>query len=368
MARHRLIRFDDASRPELKNIIPTSDPRYPTIRRRMMITFGKTFLGHLGMGALCAVAIWLFGLAVSWQSIWSIVGWFGVIWIALPMLGWWFSAPIALRLQKAVPFDPTNEQHQWVKRCLDIAFEDSDLEVCPPLYASPDKRPNAFATGRNHSQAVVAFTEGLLSPEIGMTERNIIGIFAHELAHVRNYDVLLNSLMSAYSMFFFLIVNAGLSTVLGGIDWARRIFRLGQSGFVARFLSSVLFLPIFWLTSQLTRVLQMFVIRSRESGADATGAYFTGDPCGLVDGLRKLADYVEKHRPKPGSQEFGIYQVLRPMMIIDPLFDSNKPPVEPKGLFVRLKALWEYLQLTHPPVTERVEELERMNGGVCPVE
>jgi len=362
--RPRPVRFDDKNRPELKRLIPPTDPKYPAVRRRLNVTFGKTLLGYAGMGALCAFTLWIFGFAFNWQSIWSIIGWSGLFWFGLPVVMWWFCAQIALKLQKAVPADPNNPDHARVQRCVDIAFADSGMKYKPPLYASPDKMPNAFATGPIHRKAVVAFTAGLL--DIGLTDEEITAVFAHELGHVRNYDVALNSITSLFSMFFFLTINAGVMSVLGGIGWARKFFKIGEGGIVANLMQNLLLLPIFWLTSQLTMVLMMFVVRSRESGADATGAYITGNPCALATALQKLADYVKKHRPKSFTQEFALYQVMRPMMIIDPLFDSNDPQPEALSLWQRIKAFWQYLKLTHPPVPERVEELERMNGGSCP--
>src|SRR5262249_28612454 len=97
----------------------------------------------------------------------------------------------------------------------------------------------------------------------------------------------------------------------------------------------------------------------------ATAAYFTGDPCALASALQKLVDYVNNNRPPPGSQEFALYQVLRPLMIIDPLFDSNSPEPKPVSGWEKFKAFLRGLQLTHPPVPLRVSELERMNGGKC---
>lgn len=366
MARHRLVRFDDPKRrSELKSIVKPTDPRYPAIRRRMQLTFAKTLLGYVMMGLLCAVTLWAFSFPFTGATFLEIVGWGGIFWFGLPIAAWWFCADLANWIQKAKPADLNNPDHALVQRCLDRAYADSDLSFKPPLYASPDDRPNAWATGPIHRKAKVGFTAGLL--KIGLSEDEITGVFAHELGHVRNYDVALNSITSLFSMFFFLTINAGLMGILGGIGWARKLLGLDQTGWFSNLLSNLLLFPVFWLTSQLTKVVQVFVVRSRESGADATGAYITGNPCALATALQKLAAYVSTHRPPPGSNQFGIDQVMRPMMIIDPLFDSNQVQPEPKGLWQRLVALWNYLQLTHPPVAERVAELERMNGGSCTV-
>ena len=101
-----------------------------------------------------------------------------------------------------------------------------------------------------------------------------------------------------------------------------------------------------------------------EAGADALGSYMTGKPCDLAMALMKLVAYYEKNRPKGSEREF--YKVLRPIMTIDPLYATMTVAAPPVTLWEKLKAFWAYLQLTHPPVPERVAALEKMNGGACP--
>lgn len=120
---------------------------------------------------------------------------------------------------------------------------------------------------------------------------------------------------------------------------------------------------IFQVTGQMTKVIQMFVMRSRESAADATGSLITGQPCDLASALIKLVAYVEKNRPR--GREAELYRAIRPIMTIDPLFDSNLVESAPQSLWERVRAFWRALQLTHPPVPARVAALEKMNGGVC---
>jgi Zn-dependent protease with chaperone function len=112
----------------------------------------------------------------------------------------------------------------------------------------------------------------------------------------------------------------------------------------------------------MTKVVQMFVMRSRESAADATGSLMTGQPCDLATALLKLVAYVEKNRPQ--GREAELYRALRPIMTIDPLFDVR---VETPAISIwqKVKAFWRSLQLTHPPVSERVAVLEKMNCSAC---
>ncbi|HEY9684010.1 MAG TPA: M48 family metalloprotease [Oculatellaceae cyanobacterium] len=341
------------------------DQKPAAIRRRLIETWLKTLVGYLGMGALVLGAFKLFGSTYHLQ-----LG-FGLLWILLPIPMWWFSAKIALAMTKSVPADPNNPEH---KRLIDIVHRTwlkSGLKHEPPVYVSDNPLPNAFATGPIHSQAVVAATKGLFL--IGLTDDEIEAVFAHELGHVRNYDVGINSMLAMMSSLFFLIVDGGVRMLLGSIGFFKRTlgikpkakgepqgFFITLSGIV---MNIVLYL-VFWLTGQMTKVIQMFVTRSRESGADATGAWMTKNPCALATALEKLVAYVEKNRPQ--GQEKELLRALRPIMTIDPLYDAVEPDPKPANLWQRLQAFWKWLMLSHPTVPDRVYQLERMNGGTCP--
>jgi heat shock protein HtpX len=367
MNRHRVIPHDDLeAHPELKRVIPPDDPKYPAIRRRLMITWCKTLAGYGMMTALLFIALYAVGFKFH-------LTWMGAVWtFVLPIVLWWNCARIALWMQKAVPADPTNPSHKMVQECVDEVFAESGMQFKPPLYYSPNPLPNAFATGPIHRKAVVAFTEGLL--HCGMTRDEIKAVFAHELGHVRNYDVAINSFLGIISSLFFMVINSGVSAfmlVSKPVQWLAEQIKLG---WVWKILTNVVWYVVFQAVSQVTKVIQMFVVRSRESGADATGAYITGKPCDLANALRKLVCAFKKQQ-RPGFGEDGwlealrnieMVRALRPLMTADPLFDSLEEEPKPSGIWGRIKALWKYLQLTHPPVPERVAELERMNGGSCP--
>lgn len=365
MARHRVIPFDDASRPELRNVIPDTDPKYPAIRRRLIETWLMTFAGYTAMLGLVILALWGFGYPVSLLGLWGVVGFGGLFWLVLPLVMWWFCDKIAIMMTKSVPADPSNPRHKRVLDCVDRVFARSGMKYKPPVYASPNPLPNAFATGPIHRKAVVAFTEGLL--ECGMNDAEIEAVFAHELGHVRNYDVGINSFLAILSSLFTMVAQAGVRAWMNSIEFLRKLLGLKPTTRIfPAILSNIVFYVIFWVCGQFTRIIQMFVVRSRESGADATGAYMTGDPCSLSMALQKLVAYATKNRPKLGSEDFAMYQALRPIMIVDPLFDKVEPDPAPRSWWDRIKQLWKYVQLTHPPVSERIYHLERMNGGRCP--
>jgi heat shock protein HtpX len=318
-----------------------------------------TLGGFAAMGGLIFAALWAFDFS------YRLTFGFGLIWLLLPVVMWWFCAKIAIAITKSVPADPSNPKHKRVMDCVDRVYAKSDLKFKPPLYASPNPLPNAFATGPIHRKAVVAFTEGLL--ETGMTDAEIEAVFAHELGHVRNYDVGINSMIAIMSSLFFLIVETGVRALLGTIGIFKRLLGIAPTtNILPAILMNVVMYVVFSICGQFTRVIQFFVVRSRESGADATGAYFTGDPCSLSTALQKLVAYVEKNRPKFGERDAEMYRALRTIMIVDPLFDTLAPEAPATGIWAKIKRFWKYLQLTHPPVPERVYHLERMNGGKCP--
>jgi heat shock protein HtpX len=347
----------------LHRVIGPDDPNFPAIRRRLIVTWIKTILGYLAMGGLILAALAVFGFTYKFQ-----LG-FSLLWILLPVVMWWFSAKIALALTKSVPADPSNPDHKRLIDIVDRVYAKSGLKFKPPVYVSDNPLPNAFATGPIHRKAVVAATRGLF--DIGATDAEIEAIFAHELGHVKNYDVGINSGLAVLSSIFFLIVDAGVRLVLGSINLFRKTFgvkpvELGRAnqGFVAGILNWVIFYVVFWLTGQLTRIVQLFVVRSRESAADATASQIHGKPCDLATALQKLVAYVEKNRPKGRDESF--FRAFRPIMTIDPIYDARAEEPKKGGVWEAIKRFWKRLQLTHPPVPERIAALEKMAGGKCP--
>ncbi len=342
MSRHRVTPFEEL----------------PGIGRRRLETWAMTLAGFLMMGGLITAALYLFQSSFEFK-----LG----FWVAYPLLtvaGWWFSDKISLYIMKCTPADPNNPRDARLLEIVDRVWKKSGLKFKPPVYISDNPLPNAFATGPIHRKAVVAATAGLF--ECGMTDEEIEAVFAHELGHVANYDVGINSLISIMSSFFFIVVDSGVRAWIGTLSWFKRLLGIRvEQRVLPAIVSNILMYVIFWATQQMTKLIQMFVVRSRESGADATGAHFTGNPCALASGLLKLVAYVEKHRPKGRDAE--AYRVMRVCMTIDPIFDAIAEEPAPKSLWQKLVAFWKYLQLTHPPVADRVYQLERMNGGPCPL-
>lgn len=330
------------------------------MRRQLYKTLAKTLGGYAAMGLLVFAAFAGFGYSYQFK-----LG-FGLLWFLVPVLSWWFSAKVALAMTKSTPADPANPEHQRLIAIVDRVHAKSGLKFKPPVYISDNPLPNAFATGPIHRKAVVAATKGLFL--CGMTDEEIEAVFAHELGHVKNYDVAINSMLSVISMIFFMIVDSGVRLLLSVIRIFNPSFggikRAGERrGFFTGILEYLLMFVVFQITGQMTKVIQMFVMRSRESAADATGSLMTGKPCHLASALLKLVAYVEKNRPK--GREAELMRAIRPIMTIDPIFDATASLPAATGIWERIKRFWRFVQLTHPPVPERVAALEKMNGGPC---
>jgi heat shock protein HtpX len=194
----------------------------------------------------------------------------------------------------------------------------------PKLYVIPQKTPNAFATGRDEKHAAVAVTEGIL--EI-LNESELRGVLAHELSHIKNRDILIGTIAAtmagAISMLAY-VAQWGL--IFGGRGGDNR-----EGGNPIAALAMIILAPL------AAMLVQMAISRSREFGADATGAAISGDPLALAAALRKLQRGVERvpMEANPATAH---------MFIVNPLTGGG------------LMKLFS----THPPLEERIERLEQM--------
>ena len=195
----------------------------------------------------------------------------------------------------------------------------------PKVYVISDPAPNAFATGRDPEHAVVAATTGLL--EI-MDDSELEGVMAHELGHVRNYDIRLSMIV------FGLVVAVGfVSDILVRMTFFGRNNNNGNPIVMVFGLIALLVAPL------VASLVQLAISRQREYLADATGAMTTRHPDALARALVKLETYGRPMRRQNSS--------MAHLWIADPL----KP-----GAVARLFA-------THPPIAERVRRLEEMGGS-----
>jgi heat shock protein HtpX len=147
----------------------------------------------------------------------------------------------------------------------------------PRLYLIPSEAANAFATGRNPQHAAVAVTEGILRL---MNERELTGVLAHELSHVKNRDILISSIAATLAGVIMMIADlARWGAIFGGVQ--RDDNREGGGGIISLIAMSI-------LAPLAAMVIQMAISRTREYAADETGAHASGDPLGLAAALGKL--------------------------------------------------------------------------------
>ena len=250
---------------------------------------------------------------------------FGLI-LAVFMNGmaYFFSDKIALASSGARPV--SREQAPRLYAVMERLATKGNLPM-PKLYVIPQAAPNAFATGRNPSHASVAATEGLLEL---MNDDELEGVIAHELSHVRNYDILTTSIAATLAGAITWIAQMGRWALLfGGFGGSRD--RRGGGGLEA--LLMLIVAPIAAL------LIQLGISRQREYAADAAGARLVGHPYGLISALEKL----------------GAYNKRIPMTNVTPATSSLYivKPLSTGQVFMGLFS-------THPPLPDRIEALRRM--------
>ena len=193
--------------------------------------------------------------------------------LGLVMVGssYWMSDKLAIRAAHAVPADPA--QHPEYHRIVEELSQRAGIPM-PKLYISPEQQPNAFATGRNPQHAAVAVTQGLLAV---CSWDEVRGVLAHELAHVRNRDILIGSVAAAIATGISFIANMAMWGAMfgGGRDD-------DEGGNPIALLATALLAPM------AAGLLQMAISRSREFEADRTGAELVGSGLPLASALQRL--------------------------------------------------------------------------------
>jgi heat shock protein HtpX len=263
-------------------------------------------------------------------------GWVGLIVVAVIVIGsswisYFNSDKVALAMSHAVPADPVQyARYHNIVEGLCIA---SGLPK-PRLYIVDDPAPNAFSTGRNPKHAAVAVTTGLLEK---MNRVELEGVLAHELSHIRNYDVLVMTLAVTMVGIIALLSDFFLRITFwtGGRD---RNSDNNPLGIVFAILGFVLliFAPI------IAALMQFAVSRRREYLADVSGVQMTRYPPGLISALKKLEDdHTSVHTSSKATAHLWIEEPLDK--------ESNKGHTK-----------WNHLFDTHPPIDDRIRALEAM--------
>lgn len=261
----------------------------------------------------------MIGAAVGGQRGMVVAFFFAVL---MNFFSYWFSDKIVLSMfrARAVTEADAPQLFALVRR----NAQQAGLPM-PRVYIIPTASLNAFATGRNPKHAAVAFTEGIIQ---NLSEDELEGVLAHELAHVKNRDILTQSIAAtiagAISMLAFM---ARWGAVFGGYGGRDR----DSGGGIIGLLAMAIVAPL------AAMFIQMAISRSREYAADATGAKISGKPLALASALRKL-QVASQRRPLNANQ------ATAHMFIVNPLSGRS---------MMRLFS-------THPPIEERIARLEAL--------
>lgn len=246
--------------------------------------------------------------------------------VVMNITSFWFSDKIALSMARAVPADPN--QYRDLHNIVENLSITAGLPK-PKVYLIPDAAPNAFATGRNAKHASVAVTQGLLQ----MLDRpELEGVIAHELAHVGNRDILLQSVVAILVGFIAILADMFTrSMIFGGSN--RDDDNRGSNILMLVGLVFVILSPI------IATLIQLAISRKREYLADATGALLTRYPQGLASALAKISSYQAPMRHASNATAH--------MYIANPFGAKAR-----QGL--------AHLFMTHPPVEKRIAALSEM--------
>lgn len=261
----------------------------------------------LDLGPMSIVIAMIFSLTSTWAS-------------------YYYSDKIVLKLNKARP--ATKDENLKLVNILDSLVVSSGLKSTPKLYIIEDAQPNAFATGRNPQNAVICVTTGLLEK---LEYYELEGVIAHEMAHIKNYDIRLSAIVS---------VMVGFVVMLS--DWFTRIAFWGglrdndedNKGNPIIMLIGLIFLilsPIFG------KLMQLAISRKREFLADSTAIEFTRNPDGLISALQKISGDPNQLKVANNATEN--------MYIINP-FRNKKSS----------SSLWS----THPSIEDRIQALRNL--------
>jgi heat shock protein HtpX len=265
----------------------------------LFMAIGSVMGGHSGMMIALAIAV------------------------AMNFFSYWFSDKMVLKMYNAREVDETTAP-QFYRMVRELA-ERAQLPM-PRVYIIDEQAPNAFATGRNPQNAAVAATTGIMRV---LSERELRGVMAHELAHVKHRDILISTISATMAGAISMLANFAM--IFGGRD---------SEGRPANPVVGILVMLLAPLAASL---IQMAISRSREFEADRGGAEISGDPGALASALEKIHAYA-RGIPMAAAER---HPETAQMMIMNPLAGGGL-----RGLFS-----------THPSTEERVQRLRAMAGG-----
>ena len=267
----------------------------------------------LNLGTISIVIALIFSIASAWGS-------------------YYYSDKIVLSVNKARP--ATKEEDQKLVNILDALMVSSGLQSKPRLYVVEDPQPNAFATGRNPENAVICVTTGLLEK---LDYYELEGVIAHEMSHIKNYDIRLSCVVSVMVGFIVMLADM-FSRILfwGGLD------RDNDSDSKANGILMIIGLIFLILSPIFGSLMQLALSRKREFLADATAVEFTRNPDGLISALEKLEN--DPNQLKTANS------ATANMYIVNPFKKDTKEGKK------KTTSIWS----THPSTEDRIEALRNL--------
>ena len=277
----------------------------------LVITLIVYYICHaLRLGTMSIVIALIFSIGSAWAS-------------------YYYSDKIVLSLNKARP--ATKEEDQQIVNILDALMITSGLPNKPRLYVVEDAQPNAFATGRNPQNAVICVTTGLLEK---LDYYELEGVIAHEMSHIKNYDIRLSCVVSVMVGFIVMLSDLFTRTLFwGGL-------KDNDSDSKANGLLMLVGLIFLILSPIFGSLMQLALSRKREFLADSTAVEFTRNPDGLISALEKLEN-------DPNQLETANNATAN-MYIINPFKKNGKK---------KSTNIWS----THPSTADRIEALRNIH-------
>ncbi len=278
----------------------------------VVITLIVYYICHaLNLGTMSIVIALIFSIASAWGS-------------------YYYSDKIVLSVNRARP--ATKEEDLKLVNILDALMVTSGLPVKPRLYVVEDAQPNAFATGRNPQNAVICVTTGLLEK---LDYYELEGVIAHEMSHIKNYDIRLSCIVSVMVGFIVMISDMFSRALFwGGIrDNDSDSDNKGNAILMVIGLVFLILSPIFG------SLMQLALSRKREFLADSTAVEFTRNPEGLISALEKLEN-------DPNELEYANSATAN-MYIVNPFKKNGKK---------KTTNIWS----THPSTADRIEALKNL--------
>ncbi len=286
----------------------------------------KTYLIFAGFIAIFTLLFWVLGIVFGSSAEFVFLGFF--ISIISSFTSYFFSDKIILKLHGAKPAKK--------EEFFDLYTITENLCIAtgmpmPKLYVINDPAPNAFATGRNPKNAVIAVTTGLLQR---LDRSDLEGVIAHELSHIKNYDILVATIAAILASTIAIIADLALRSL-----WFRDSDSRKNSGIIMLIaIISLILIPI------AATLIRLAISRKRELMADSTAVLITRNPQGLIDALIKISQ---------SPQQVKTYSSTAHLFFFNPFEKTKSFAAKISNLFS-----------THPPIEDRIKNLQKMQGAI----